>query len=144
MTTLLLTHPCFVDHDTGEGHPERPDRMRAIDKVLGHELFSGLKREEAPLRADVEDAIALAHPREYIEWVKSVRPSEGEESVRLDPEAKWLGLKVVGSSVAGDDAGEVEFIARFRVGGGSASRLHERSRFVREAGRWFYVDGEFL
>ena len=35
MTTLLLTHPCFVEHDTGPGHPERPDRMRAIDKVLG-------------------------------------------------------------------------------------------------------------
>ena len=56
MTTLLLTHPCFVEHDTGPGHPERPDRMRAIDKVLGHELFNGLKREEAPLRDDVEDA----------------------------------------------------------------------------------------
>ena len=57
MTTLLITHPCFVEHDTGLGHPERPDRMRAIDKVLGHELFQDLKREEAPLREDVEEWI---------------------------------------------------------------------------------------
>ena len=50
MTTLLLTHPVFVEHDTGLGHPERPDRMRAVDKVLAHELFKDLEREEAPLR----------------------------------------------------------------------------------------------
>lgn len=84
--------------------------------------------------------VMMNEPYLLATWHASKRP----KSVRLDPEAKWLGLKVVGSSVAGDDAGEVEFIARFRVGGGSASRLHERSRFVREAGRWFYVDGEFL
>src|SRR2546430_12770225 len=85
MTTLLLTHPCFVEHDTGLGHPERPDRMRAVDKVLGHELFQALEREEAPLRDDLEQQIALAHPQSYIDWVKSARPAEGEEPVRLDP-----------------------------------------------------------
>ena len=55
MTTLLLTHPVFLEHDTGPGHPERPDRMRAIDKVLAHEIFQTpmLAREEAPLRDDV-------------------------------------------------------------------------------------------
>jgi acetoin utilization deacetylase AcuC-like enzyme len=110
MTTLLLTHPCFVDHDTGYGHPERPDRMRAIDKVLAHELFSDLKREEAPLRADVEEAIALAHPRAYIDWVKSLRPSEGEEPVRLDPDTvlspkSWEpALRAVGAGLAAVDA----------------------------------------
>jgi acetoin utilization deacetylase AcuC-like enzyme len=86
MSTLLITHPCFVEHDTGPGHPERPDRMRAIDKVLGHEMFNALKREEAPLRDDVEERIALAHPQSYIDWVKSVRPEPGEEPVRLDPD----------------------------------------------------------
>jgi len=110
MTTLLLTHPCFVNHDTGYGHPERPDRMRAIDKVLAHELFSDLKREEAPLRADVEEAIALAHPRAYIDWVKSLRPSEGEEPVRLDPDTvlspkSWEpALRAVGAGLAAVDA----------------------------------------
>lgn len=52
----------------------------------------------------------------------------------------WLGLQVKWHRGEGDGA-EVEFVARYRVGGGRAVRLHERSRFVREDGRWFYVDG---
>ena len=46
MSTLLITHPCFVNHDNGPGHPERPDRMRAIDKALSHDAFAGLTRFE--------------------------------------------------------------------------------------------------
>jgi acetoin utilization deacetylase AcuC-like enzyme len=110
MTTLLITHPCFLDHDTGLGHPERPDRMRAIDKVLTHELFASLKREAAPLRDDVEDCIALAHPRDYIAWIKSVRPAQGAEPVRLDPDTvlsskSWEpALRAVGAGLAAVDA----------------------------------------
>jgi acetoin utilization deacetylase AcuC-like enzyme len=109
MSTLLITHPSFVEHDTGPGHPERPDRMRAIDKVLAHELFSDLKREEAPLRDDVEDQIALAHPRAYVEWVKSARPQPGEEPVRLDPDTvlsptSWEpALRAVGAGLLAVD-----------------------------------------
>jgi acetoin utilization deacetylase AcuC-like enzyme len=86
MSTLLITHPSFIEHDTGPGHPERPDRMRAIDRALSHEMFNTLTREEAPLRDDVEEAIALAHPRRYIDWIKGRRPQPGEEPVRLDPD----------------------------------------------------------
>ena len=109
MTTLLITHPSFVEHDTGPGHPERPDRMRAIDKVLSHELFNALKREEAPLRDDVEDQIALAHPRDYIERVKGARPKPGEEPVRLDPDTvlsatSWEpALRAVGAGLMAVD-----------------------------------------
>jgi acetoin utilization deacetylase AcuC-like enzyme len=110
MTTILLTHKSFLDHDTGLGHPERPDRMRAIDKVLSHELFKPLKRVEAPLRSDVEEAIALAHPPSYISWVKSLRPAEGQEPVRLDPDTVFSArswepaLRAVGAGLAAVDA----------------------------------------
>jgi acetoin utilization deacetylase AcuC-like enzyme len=72
MTTLLVTHPAFLAHDTGEWHPERPDRLRAIEKVLAHDVFKPLMRIEAPLREDVEERIALAHPREFLAKLKSV------------------------------------------------------------------------
>lgn len=109
MPTLLLNHPCFIEHDTGFGHPERPDRMRAIDKVLGHELFIGLKREEAPLRADVEDRILLAHPKSYLEMVRAAQPAGEGEHVHLDPDTvmspgSWqAALRAVGAGLEAVD-----------------------------------------
>jgi SEC-C motif-containing protein len=73
-------------------------------------------------------------------WHSHTRPA----SLDFDPQQKWLGLKIVDAATTGDDEAEVEFIARFRIGGGSAARLHERSRFVRESGRWLYIDGRFI
>ena len=70
-------------------------------------------------------------------WHSNTRPA----SLDLDAGAKWLGLEVREHKVTGFDTAEVEFVARYRVGG-AAVRLHERSRFVREDGRWFYVDGD--
>ena len=54
---------------------------------------------------------------------------------------KWLGLDVRRAETEGD-AGVVEFVARQRDSSGRAQRLHEVSRFVRMAGRWYYIDGE--
>jgi SEC-C motif-containing protein len=71
-------------------------------------------------------------------WHHSKRP----RSVPFETGTKWLGLKLVAARALSADSAQVEFIARYRVGGGSARRLHERSRFVRAAGRWLYVDGE--
>jgi SEC-C motif-containing protein len=56
------------------------------------------------------------------------------------PPVKWLGLEVRHAQTAGD-AGVVEFVARCREGG-RAQRMHETSRFVREDGRWYYIDGQ--
>jgi acetoin utilization deacetylase AcuC-like enzyme len=109
MSTLLITHPCFVEHDTGVGHPERPDRMRAVDKVLAHEMFNKLEREEAPLREDVEERIALVHPQAYIDWVKSARPEVGQEPAHLDPDTvisatSWEpALRAVGAGLLAVD-----------------------------------------
>jgi SEC-C motif-containing protein len=58
-----------------------------------------------------------------------------------DDGLKWIGLEVRRHEQNGDDA-IVEFIARYKVNG-RADRLHEVSRFVREDGQWFYVDGSF-
>jgi SEC-C motif domain protein len=71
-------------------------------------------------------------------WHPRTRP----RSVPLDPATKWLGLKIVAAPPANEEEASVEFIARMRTGGGSATRLHERSRFVREGEYWYYVDGE--
>lgn len=70
-------------------------------------------------------------------WHASQRPV----ALDFEPSARWLGLAVKGFRNTGEDSAEVEFVARYRVGG-RAVRLHERSRFVREDGRWFYVDGD--
>lgn len=70
-------------------------------------------------------------------WHESKRP----RTVELEPKQKWLGLKIVDFRLTGPTTAEVEFVARYRVGGGSAARLHERSRFVKEGDRWFYLDG---
>ena len=70
-------------------------------------------------------------------WHSSTRPA----SLDFDAGAKWLGLEVREHKTTGADTAEVEFVARYRLDG-RAVRLHERSRFVREDGRWFYVDGE--
>ena len=67
-------------------------------------------------------------------WHPGTAPGELEL-----PLVKWLGLEVRHAQ-ASADAGVVEFVARCRENG-RAQRLHETSRFVREQGRWYYVDG---
>jgi len=80
VSTLLISHPSFADHLVPAGHPERPERMRAVEQALEAEAFQTLIREEAPL-ADVE-AAKLAHPARYVEALENARPREG--MVRID------------------------------------------------------------
>ena len=70
-------------------------------------------------------------------WHASTRPA----TLDFDAGAKWLGLDVRRYVATDADHAVVEFVARYRVAG-RAVRLHETSRFVREGGRWFYVDGD--
>jgi SEC-C motif-containing protein len=85
-------------------------------------------------------AFVLRLPEYLLEtWHASKRPS----MLTLDAGVRWLGLDVKKAIGAGDaDHATVEFVARSRHGGGPAHRLHELSRFVREDGRWFYLDGD--
>ncbi|WP_019203692.1 YchJ family protein [Tsukamurella sp. 1534] len=73
-------------------------------------------------------------------WHPSTRPAE----LTLDEGLRWRGLQIVDTvdGAEGDEAGIVEFRATY-IGPDGHGVLHERSRFVREGGRWFYVDGDF-
>ncbi len=73
-------------------------------------------------------------------WHASTRPAA--LGLADEAPAKWLGLEVKRLALQDAEHATVEFVARQKVGG-RAFRLHETSRFVREEGRWFYVDGEF-
>jgi SEC-C motif-containing protein len=72
-------------------------------------------------------------------WHASTRP----EDIRVGDGTRWLGLEVRGHRVLDAAHAQVEFVARYRGPGGRAGRLHERSDFVREEGRWYYLRGEF-
>lgn len=106
MPTLYLTDPSFLEHDTGPGHPERPDRLRAVEKMLAHEMFADLVRDKPNPVA--RETIRLAHPETYIDSLEKHRPDEG--LMRLDPDTvlspgTWdAALKAVGAGCDAVDA----------------------------------------
>ena len=72
MTTLQITHSSFINHDTGEWHPERPERMKAIEQALSSARFQNLITVEAP--AATPDQVARAHPRAYVDQLEKKQP----------------------------------------------------------------------
>ena len=107
MTVALFTHPACLGHDNGPGHPERPDRLRAVLRALESEVFSTLAREDAP-EATVEQ-LTRAHPERYVEGLLSINVPEGER-VMLDPDtgmstgSRAAALRSAGAAVAAVDA----------------------------------------
>ena len=107
MSTLLISHPACLAHENGMGHPERPDRLRAIEQALEDERFHMLAREQAPL-APLE-TVALCHPMDYIEAIREAAPSEGEGMVRLDADTSMspgsfeAALRAVGGGMLAVD-----------------------------------------
>ena len=70
-------------------------------------------------------------------WHASTRP----DALAFDaPRPTWIRLEVLRHLVTGPHSAEVEFVARYRVGGGSVVRMREHSRFLCEDGHWFYLD----
>ena len=118
--TLSLAACCGPYH-AGQAAPDAESLMRS--------------RYSAFVRGDVPYLLAT--------WHASQRPV----TLALETAAQWLGLEIKQHRVTGTDSAEetseVVFVARFRIGG-KAVRQHERSRFVREEGRWYYVDGDAL
>jgi len=105
MTTLLISHDACLNHLTPSGHPERPDRVRVLNRVFEGEQFAMLARELAPIGA--REDIVRVHPEDYVAALDEAMPTEG--LVRIDGdtvmspgtgEAIWRG---VGGAVLGVD-----------------------------------------
>ena len=100
-STLVISHPACLAHDMGEGHPERPDRLRAIDRALESEAFQMLARDAAP-RADLA-AIARVHPQDYIEAIRAATPKQGlialDADTSMSPGSFEAALRAAGGAV---------------------------------------------
>ncbi|MEI5677712.1 MULTISPECIES: histone deacetylase family protein [unclassified Mesorhizobium] len=105
MTTRLYSHPIYLEHLTPPGHPERPDRLRAIARVLEDEAFAALDRIEAP-EGD-EATILYAHPESHVQKVRVAIPQEGIRAIDADTVASpksWVAaLTAIGAANAAVD-----------------------------------------
>jgi acetoin utilization deacetylase AcuC-like enzyme len=106
MTTLLLTHSACLDHATPPGHPERPDRMRAVAQVLGEDRFKSLVRGEAPEGS--LDLVTLCHDEHYVSELRRIAPASGliylDGDTSMSPGTWEAVMRGVGGAVAATDA----------------------------------------
>jgi acetoin utilization deacetylase AcuC-like enzyme len=106
MTTLLVTHPACLDHDTGGMHPEHPARLEVVLAALEAPEFATLDRREAPLAE--REQIARVHSRLYVDRVLQAVPESGY--VALDPDtiispgSGEAALRAAGALIAAVDA----------------------------------------
>jgi acetoin utilization deacetylase AcuC-like enzyme len=101
MSTLLITHPACLNHLTPSGHPERPDRLRAVERALEAEKFQSLERAQAPAAA--LEIIALCHPMEYITELRDASPKEGlvqiDADTAMSPGSFEAALRAAGGGI---------------------------------------------
>jgi acetoin utilization deacetylase AcuC-like enzyme len=106
MTTLLISHTACLEHATPPGHPERPDRLRAIAQVLSEDRFKVLSRSEAP-SGDL-DLVTLCHDEQYVGELRRVAPSSGlvyiDGDTSMSPGTWEAVMRGVGGAVAATDA----------------------------------------
>ncbi|WP_029029486.1 histone deacetylase family protein [Salinarimonas rosea] len=105
MPTLYLCHPAALDHETPLGHPERPDRIRVVERALEDERFMTLVREQAPCAE--HETIALVHPRRYVDALVQASPREGlvaiDSDTVLSPGTLEAALRSAGAAVQAVD-----------------------------------------
>ena len=95
---------------------------------------------DALMRSRYSAYVRLLEPYLLATWHTRTRPLS--LALATDEKTRWLGLEIKRHEITEVDLAIVEFVARYKTSG-RARRLHEVSRFVRENGYWYYVDGEF-
>jgi len=106
VATAFITHSDCYRHEMGRGHPERPERLAAIeDQLVASGLEAHLQRHEAPLATD--EQLARVHPIEYVRAIRQVAPQAG--TVHLDPDTAMnpysldAALRATGAAVLATD-----------------------------------------
>lgn len=106
MTTLLFSHDSGLSHLTPPGHPERVDRLAAINAALGAPAFAALDRREAPLAGEAE--VLRCHAADYLAKVRAARPDEGwaqlDPDTFISPGSYQAALRAIGAAEAAVDA----------------------------------------
>lgn len=133
MKTPHASDPCPCGRTLGK-------KPLAYTQCCGRFLDSDTPAPDAESLMRSRYSAFVLERRDYLlnTWHESQRPT----MLEFDPGVKWLGLEVRSHMVIDATHAEVEFVARQKPTAGPAVRLHERSRFVLEAGCWYYVDGD--
>ena len=104
--SAYITHPDCLKHDMGAYHPERPERLAAIeDQLIASSVGQYLERYEAPLASD--EQLQRVHPTDYVRAIREISPEEG--TVHLDPDTAmnaWslrAALRAAGAGVLAVD-----------------------------------------
>lgn len=105
MTVTIFTHPACLAHDMGPGHPERPDRLRAVQAALEREEFATFEHSRAPLAT--REQICRVHPEAYYDAIEEASPSEGLRQLDSDtamcPDSLEAALRAAGAVCAAVD-----------------------------------------
>ena len=106
MPAAFVTHPDCLKHEMGAQHPERPERLTAIeDQLIASGIGQHLRRYEAPLATDAQ--LARVHPIEYVRAIRDAAPRHG--TVHLDPDTAMnpftlqAALRAAGAAVLATD-----------------------------------------
>jgi acetoin utilization deacetylase AcuC-like enzyme len=106
MACAVITHPDCLKHEMGAHHPERPQRLGAIEEyIAAADLGKHLVRHEAPLATD--EQLARVHPIEYVRAIRDAVPQTG--TVHLDPDTAMnphtldAALRAAGAAVLATD-----------------------------------------
>src|SRR3954470_20816337 len=106
MPSVLVTHADCLRHDMGAHHPERPERLSAIDdQLIASGLADHLQRHEAPLATD--EQLTRVHPHEYVRSIRQVAPREGtihlDADTAMNPHTLDAALRAAGAAVLATD-----------------------------------------